>query len=91
MSDDHPHVPGLQSDLNDVGFIEGTTSRQPLDPQALKGMGAAVAISAFSSVRFLMKALQCTEAEARQFKINAQHDFEYATAAARRALGKQAW
>lgn len=63
--------------------------RGSLDPKNLKDMGAGVVIAAFSSVQWLMKALNCTEQQARQFKANAQHDFDCLMMAARQARGRR--
>lgn len=63
-------------------------NRSSFTHNQLKGMGAGVCIAAFSSVAWLAKTLQCTEAEAAQFKANAQHDFDCLMLAARQARGK---
>jgi hypothetical protein len=73
--------------LTETGFVEGTPTRPPIDPQQLKGMSAACAVVAFSSVGWIMRTFKCTEAQAREFKLNAQYDFENMLAAARRAKG----
>jgi hypothetical protein len=62
--------------------------RPPIEPRHLKGMGAGVAVAAYSSIPWLMKALNCTEAEAKDFQANAQMDLENAMMAARRATGR---
>lgn len=81
--------PKAADTLNDCGFIEGTTSRAPIDPARLQGMGTALCVVAFASVAWVMKTFRCTEAEARQFKVNAQYDFENALEAVRRAKGQR--
>lgn len=83
-----PHDQPAAKDIDEVGFIEGTTTRSPIDPQQLKEMSAAVAIVAYSSVGWVMRTFKCAEAQAREFKLNAQYDFENMLAAARRANGR---
>jgi hypothetical protein len=70
-------------------FIDGHPNRGPFDAKRLASMGAGVILVAFSTVPWIAKTLRCSEAEARQFKLNAQMDFESVMAAARRAKGGQ--
>lgn len=69
--------------------VRREANRPSLEAGTLKSMSAGVVLAAFSSTDWLQKALGCTEEEAIQFKVNAQHDFDCLMMAARQAWGRR--
>lgn len=82
-------IPEGAEPVSDAGkFIgDGLTTRRPHSAATLKPMSSGLLIAAFSSVDWLAKALKCTEAQAREFKANAQMDFESLMTQVRQAKG----
>lgn len=67
---------------------DGLATRRPLAPETLKPLSSGLCLAAFSTVGWIVKTLGCTEAQAREFKANAQLDFESLMTQVRQARGR---
>jgi hypothetical protein len=67
---------------------DGGTTRRPFPAEKLKPLSAGLILAAFSTVGWIAKRLDCTEEQAREFKLNAQCDFESLMMQVRQANGR---